>query len=636
MWRFSWKYFKIFFLLIILVSVENTRIDREGATLIEVQAFSAGSASWQSVSPLNTQHILDNLEVLDDVRKIVKKDEQTRERNFYWGAVEGDVWEQKYLQMDTTRDSAVESVNMLMNYIGQETNIREKRSLLSSFFGLGELVASYIYTGVKSNERQKKIENFANTFKNHFSKTHDALEDLENFAIQQVTLNAELIFSLNKVGERIQDIQEDLRKFNETSQAVISHEMVIASVTSGYQDIISFVTSLMRALVDAHRGSPNPFLLSADSVYRVLKHFRLENRDEKLTYGESDVMSVYSLAKVRVAKHGRKIAIIHELNLPTSTTRGTLYRLQSFPIFLPDKEIFLRLKITKPYFALNKESEYMALSEEELNSCEKNNFITLCGNKYGIWKPSSVPSCEAAIYYKSKTDMQKLCDFEVLTSKTPMIQYLEGGEYHISHSEAWSIPITCTEENSRENHLLEPIDVNGFLSLSTRCRATVNSVTIENYLADKLDDFKITNNSVHMNYTDTEIIKHNEFESIINTSTVAPLINEEILENYRKTQKNKDTIAKIETFISRKYEETEADNAKFDDHEAEVEDAIEEWTMEHEEIDHSYAVNIYICASISCISLVLICIICYIMMKLNSAHNKTDLIENVEECHDKK
>ena len=40
---------------------------------------------------------------------------------------------------------------------------------------------------------------------------------------------------------------------------------------------------------------------------------------------------------------------------------------------------------------------------------------------------------------------------------------------------------------------------------------------------------------------------------------------------------------KIETFISTKYEETEADNAKFEDHEAEVEDAIEEWNYNADE-----------------------------------------------------
>ena len=109
-----------------------------------------------------------------------------------------------------------------------------------------------------------------------------------------------------------------------------------------------------------------------------------------------------------------------------------LYQLETVPVLVLDENIeahsYTRLKVRKPYIALNSET-YISLTHQELRSCKKIGNEFYCEELF-IVKHKSSYSCESAIYFNLTMNIiRKNCDFDFHfnnTEITPTV--LDGGD----------------------------------------------------------------------------------------------------------------------------------------------------------------------------------------------------------------
>ena len=87
-----------------------------------------------------------------------------------------------------------------------------------------------------------------------------------------------------------------------------------------------------------------------------------------------------------------------------------------------------RLKVKKPYIALNSE-QYISLTNQELRSCKKIGNEFYCEELF-IVKHKSSYNCESAIYFNLTTDIiRNNCDFDFYYNKTDVTPtVLDGGD----------------------------------------------------------------------------------------------------------------------------------------------------------------------------------------------------------------
>ena len=136
---------------------------------------------------------------------------------------------------------------------------------------------------------------------------------------------------------------------------------------------------------------------------------------------------------------------------PYTETKLTLYQVETVPVPIIDAsnkiQSYTQLKIEKSYIALNGET-YISIHPQELNNCKKIGCEYFCEELFVV-KGKHRYSCASALYFNSKHDIKKNCDFYYYHNKTDVMpSVLDGGMQIILANWPNYKRIICTYNNN--------------------------------------------------------------------------------------------------------------------------------------------------------------------------------------------
>lgn len=87
----------------------------------------------------------------------------------------------------------------------------------------------------------------------------------------------------------------------------------------------------------------------------------------------------------------------------TQDTVGSLYKIIPYPSYNPAKGNYVTWQNKYDYIAINKRSQFVTFSHQDLALCEKTQHIVQCGKQEVQWQDRRTKVCEAEVIYCWKT-----------------------------------------------------------------------------------------------------------------------------------------------------------------------------------------------------------------------------------------
>ena len=604
--------FKLF--LILFALSEGRRVDRNGVSFVYMGDMSAGYAKWQSVSAVDVEPLFRSYLVLEEHRKFL----ESQRSNDYLDLLHKDAIEGKYLHLKILSEAAYEKKEAIKIYTGvTETVTREKRAFpalipiftaIASFAGLGVKVGTTIYQQVQEDKNNRKLEDFKTFFNDFFSDNNATIKDIENHQEDQVTFNRKAMNTLIDIANNVIRVETDFEAYQKKTNLEIHEQYLLDSLILAFTQLIAYMDRQLEALVDCVAGYAHPMFLEPYEVKRVMKAYRETATLEKAFYGDEDIRHVYNLVKVSLIKNGNQIAVLNEIRIPTQESRGRLYRLETYPVFVSSKNIFVEVKVEKPYLAESDNHGYILFSESELNSCEHTSTMVLCSQTGTLWRDASEVSCESSLFHEEGPESEETCNFEEIHSKKAQVEPVEEGVWHIATKEIESIAIHCNHKPPRNEKRVG----NWFLTMSPECSAKVDTHELKNLVVDKLEDVQFLKDNSTFNIDNIRRMKNRTLTTYAQNVHLRPLHNDDILENIEKQIERKETLTLIDdsvAFINETLEENKQTIIDLENNSTLIQEA---WEEKNEEDADTGNVIVIIGGSLIGLFFIMVLILAYI------------------------
>ena len=95
--------------------------------------------------------------------------------------------------------------------------------------------------------------------------------------------------------------------------------------------------------------------------------------------------------------------------------------------------------------------------------------------------------CE--VWFNDEELTKQMCNYKIEKAEEPKLTHVNLGLFHFSMPQEYSVPFQCTGDFPRSENV--PLQRSGFIRLSPRCVATVQSHILRNLLTDKVKTFSI-------------------------------------------------------------------------------------------------------------------------------------------------
>ena len=622
----------IYQVFLILFSVgEGLRVDRNGVSFVHMGDMSAGYAKWQSVSAVDFQPMFDSFLVLDAHKKFLQENRGKQ----YLDLLHKDAINGKYLQLEAMSQVANEKKEALKIYTGvTETVSREKRafplipviSAIASFAGLGAKVGTTIYKQVQDEKNNRKLRDFTNFFDVFFRDNAATIKEIESHQEDQITFNRKALNAIIDVQNNVISVESDFEAYKKKTNQEIHEQYLLDSLILAFSELISYQDRQLEALVDCVAGYAHPMFLAPAEVKRVMKDYRESATLEKSYYGDEDIRHLYNLVKVTLVKNGNQIAVLNEIRIPTQESRGRLYRIQSYPVFVSSQNIFVQIKTEKPYLAESDTHGYILFSESELNSCEHTSTMVLCSQTGTLWRDRSEVSCESSLFYEDGPESEETCNYEEIHSEKAQVETVEEGVWHIATKEIESIPVHCLNKPPENVKKVG----NWFLTMSPECSSQVDTHELKNLVVDKLEDVEFVENNSTFNITNIRSIKNTTLTVYAENVHLRILHNDdilEIIENEIDTNQTLDLIDESFQYINDTLEEN---NQIIHDLEANSTIIEKAWEEKNNEDARTGYVLMYIGITLIALFGLMICILGYLAFGIRQTQLKINSRTDVE------
>lgn len=532
------EYFLTLNVILHCLFVTSSHLERNGVTFVKETAISAGYSKWFSVTPVDTKPMFLTFGLLNAEREYLVQNPRVQRRD----PVAQAIFKEKHKKLAELNEKAAEMDESIKIYTGhnlEESTSRSKRAFMflpflipllqyvPSFLGLAATVASTIYSDVQEDKQSEKLSDFKETFHNFFGYVNDSLEDIYSFRHDQISFNKHVVESYQIIDNNVKKIGEEFRTYIEDSNEALEEDYLISELTNSFQNLIRYQYQILEALVDAGKGVPHPMFLSPKVVRRVLLDYKESSNLDKSYYQEEDIAKLYNLVTVEVIRDGDQLALVHQIRIPTTTTFGDLYRIQSYPVHIPEENLFTIIEPEAKYLAINAKNQWISLTESDLNSCQKTTSLILCSDRSTLWRDRGDISCESSLYFEDHGDTFEKCNFKIIQSDTPLIQTVDEGFFHVAFPEPMSVPINCDDDTQPRN---EHLDQNIFIELSPLCTATIGSTQLRNLVVDKEHKAIIKNDTTKIDLGLIRHIKKEDYNKTLQVQNPEPLNNQDIIE----------------------------------------------------------------------------------------------------------
>ena len=612
--------------------VDGLNLDRAGVTFVQEEDMTSGFATFISITPVDTEPLISGVKLLEEFRSFLHEKRPSTYANLF----EKIIWDQRFENLDKLATTATENIEVLKIYMGdfEEKGEREKRfatSLIFPFAKLALKLGQLIYPGSESPERDERIMNFKARFETYFQHVNESIDGLSNFVTEQISINEEGVMKMKKVSDTLNHTERDIHNFKRRAQELLELDYVLSRVVNTYEEVVAYEEDFLTGLVKAQRGIVDPFFLHPTSITKVLDQFRFENKFEKTLFDEKEIMALYNIAEVEIVKDEDTLAVVHHIRLPTIKARGTVYRLESYPVYIAQEDIFVQLKVKNKYFVQNQDSQYLTLTEADINGCKKSSIIRLCDES--LWQPRNEDSCESALFFGDTVTSKRMCNYDVMKSKDVLITHISHGEYHISTSDTQvTLPITCREDDPRRKaeHDVHKLAHNNFLTLGPTCYANIAGQILKNLQVDKTKNVDLRNDSTFFDYESMKLLKQEYLKIQAQNMSENDLYNENVQESIsdrKEQEKRQGNVTKYFSGLQKIVEEQRVDLQNI----TELTDAvIEEWSETHEDSATNYTITTQINIVLAILVILLTAIVFYFLKQ--SFH----MTKNVGEVERKK
>ena len=549
------------FLMILFLAVVSGREDRDTVSFYAVSEISIGYSEWNIVSLLNTLRLREELESLQDGFEKLSWRKKYYLKSFRKGIggfkklkevfYEG-FWEKEFAVLEDLKAEASEHVENVELFAGVERKARRKRR---SVLNIATKAASSVYKAYRANSKTKKFTTFEERFQHAIDLQKSSLQDVFNYADSQLSFNREAENQITRLSSDISDLTSDLNEFLSSESTQQHMEHITSQMKAKYQDLIDFCKNIMQGIIQGSKGLPHPPFLSPKSISDALDGFSDKRTVDKSYYNQEKILELYDTVVTRVEQDEGYITLINTVRIPTRSTRATIRRMETFPVYLENEDKFIQVQSEFPYLVTSPDgSKFMRFTQNDLNLCDKLSHITLCPLEVGNWQPRHHGTCESAQYFQDE-DVNELCNFKTIEKKdVTNVKQTAIGEYHYSFDTKKSVSVTCTGKAKGESGIRH-LELNGFITLTPACVASVPTESgtdvLRNYISS--NRFEPVHDQPHaINFNVEKIInlKQLALKSSANEDFLEKsLTNEGIRDEFREAAKEKKTdahIAKLE------------------------------------------------------------------------------------------
>ena len=583
------KYISVFLVIYFSVlCVRGSTEEKNGVMFVEDTEISIGFSIWRVLSVFNSNLLVQSYYRADDLKNKlfnqfkVNKEATKQYQNIHkvlLADAENYNSQQQFNHMNRKSEIAKQKLQELDVYLGNEKRI-EKRDFGSAAASVGSLfykIAADLFGIQSKTELETRMEEFVAIFQPQYDQLNKRIQEITSFNEVQVSYNRQLVNEISGLEDKYQFLEKEMSQLKTDLESRLKIQYLIGFLLETFEEFINIQEKILQGLIEASQGFPSPTFLAPSKILHVLLNYQELGHLEKSIFGRDDVLQLYNLASSYVTKVGDEVGVLSTIKIPTSSTKARLHRIISFPIHQEENNAFITLKNKYKYIAVNGQNKYQLLNDEDLNSCVHTSTMILCESGNQVWKNRDDPTCEGSLWFEDEHLTQSLCDYEIEEAKVPKLTYINEGTFHFAMPRQWSVPFECTGElQTSENVQLEN---NGFINLSPRCVASVQSHLLRNLLTDNVKTF-----------TTKEDVSHHNVEEIRNAKLTAAiaeaetqkeeisLTNADILESIlheKAIEAKEDEIAKI--FEQSNEDLTEEEREERDEtlQEHEIEDAEE-------------------------------------------------------------
>ena len=568
----------------ILFNPVTTRIDREGVSFSQQEDVSIGYAKWTIVSYLDTGFLTSEMGTLTSMMDNLHK-------NFeQWKRASGtETISYLELQMEELiKRLGVASAKLedIQIYIGNSPSSqhRQKREFVTAataILGLATKIGKSIYTIRQSNKATKKVEKFVTRFEETMGHISQTVEDLVTFSEENLSFNRKILNNIGRLDNKLKNLEKDLKLSGLKIDTYLGMQSQLFYLKNAVEDFIKMEDSLLNGLVSAVKGLATPPFLSPRAVQKVIHDYRQQDTLEKSYFDEENVLDMYNLVQSRLEKEDDKIAVLNTVKIPTVSTKARLFRIVTYPLWNEEIQKFVEVEITSPWIAINDRSQYLLLSDSDLNSCQHTSTMILCEGGEMVFQNRDIESCESSLFFQDQDVTERMCNYKTNDDTTPSLKYVEEGIYHFSLASEIRVPVECTEDGIQTSENI-PMANSGWIELAARCKAVFGSTIIRNLLTDNVDMYNIVEDH-HVHNVDRilkrkwealqeDIDKKAEEQSLNNMqivdNTIAADDDQEIKDELHELMEEFKIISENALKLSQNHEKRKADlNKKIDEQE---------------------------------------------------------------------
>ena len=517
-----------------LVPVLGLRYDRNGVTFLQDVDISIGFKTWLVISAFDTDFLQEDFILLEEMKKQMYKYIeyynilQEEESDIFGGE---SIWKLQVDSLEATSKIAQTKFSDLSVYFGNiEEAKHEKRGIVTAalgIVGLGVSIGTEIYLNQIEKENNKKLDVFVARYRENLNNLNTTVTDLVNYTEDQVSFNRHILHELFQLESKLKGLETQLNRVHLDVQTSVQLQYQLQHVKDLYNDFISFQDRFLNGLVKASKGKASTPFMSPRKILEIYENFQNQQSDKSF-FNKEQILTLYSLVHTKVMKKDNEIAVVHEIKVPTQSTKATLYKIKPLPLFNQDSKEFIKVKTDFPFIAVNGKSEYMLLTNSDINGCQESSSILLCDTTPRMyWTPRDTPSCESSIFFEDDELMESLCTYEISSNEEPQVTYLEEGVYHFSVAKELSVPMECLDSGVQKSQNLHLIN-NGFLTLKAQCTANFQGSILKNLMTENVE---------------TEILEDFSFHDKEHISNLKYKVLEELLEENDKLESlNKDDV----------------------------------------------------------------------------------------------
>ena len=576
----------------ILFNPVTTRIDREGVSFSQQEDVSIGYAKWTIVSYLDTGFLTSEMGTLTSMMDNLHK-------NFeQWKRASGtETISYLELQMEELiKRLGVASAKLedIQIYIGNSPSSqhRQKREFVTAataILGLATKIGKSIYTIRQSNKATKKVEKFVTRFEETMGHISQTVEDLVTFSEENLSFNRKILNNIGRLDNKLKNLEKDLKLSGLKIDTYLGMQSQLFYLKNAVEDFIKMEDSLLNGLVSAVKGLATPPFLSPRAVQKVIHDYRQQDTLEKSYFDEENVLDMYNLVQSRLEKEDDKIAVLNTVKIPTVSTKARLFRIVTYPLWNEEIQKFVEVEITSPWIAINDRSQYLLLSDSDLNSCQHTSTMILCEGGEMVFQNRDIESCESSLFFQDQDVTERMCNYKTNDDTTPSLKYVEEGIYHFSLASEIRVPVECTEDGIQTSENI-PMANSGWIELAARCKAVFGSTIIRNLLTDNVDMYNIVEDH-HVHNVDRILKRKWEAlqEDIDKKAEEQSLNNEDIISKILDEEGDQETKSELHDLVQELKTISENALELRQNHEKRKADLIKEIDQQKEKSDRSYS-----------------------------------------------